>query len=84
MQYADLPSVDSLVSECNADTELPHAVVVAVCREAIDEARAAIDRGDGAANWGGSRRRAARRTSWWARGISTWPGWSGRLSATTR
>ena len=46
MQYADLPSVDSLVSELNADTELPRAVVVAVCREAIDEARAAIDRGD--------------------------------------
>ena len=63
MEYADLPSVDSLVAEVSDDSAIPHALVVAVCREAIERARAAIGAGDPADPVGDARSHLAQLTA---------------------
>lgn len=42
METRDLPSVDALALEFEADSPLPWAVIVQVCQEAVDNARASI------------------------------------------
>ncbi len=42
METRDLPSVDALALEFESDSPLPWAVIVHVCQEAVDDARASI------------------------------------------
>jgi L-seryl-tRNA(Ser) seleniumtransferase len=48
MEMRDLPSVDSLADDVAEQTDLSRAVIVHACQEAIDSARAEIDRGQDA------------------------------------
>jgi L-seryl-tRNA(Ser) seleniumtransferase len=45
VDFRDLPSVDALAGDLSADFDLPRPMIVAVAREAIDEARAAVRSG---------------------------------------
>ncbi len=45
MELRDLPSVDALAGDLFADFDLPRPVIVSVARDAIDEARSAIQSG---------------------------------------
>lgn len=46
METRDLPSVDALALEFEADSPLPWPVIVQVCQKAVDDARASILAGD--------------------------------------
>lgn len=46
MEFKDLPSIDALVHQLADAIPIPRAVVVAVCRDAIEDSRAAIASGD--------------------------------------
>jgi L-seryl-tRNA(Ser) seleniumtransferase len=48
MELRDLPSVDALSAKVGNSTDLPRALVISVCQEAIDVARDAIQAGGGA------------------------------------
>jgi len=41
MDFRDLPSVDALAGDLSAEFDLPHAMIVSVARDAIDDAREA-------------------------------------------
>ena len=46
MELRDLPSVDALADSISEQSNLPRAVIVHVCQDAIDVSRASIRRGD--------------------------------------
>ncbi len=45
MNLRDLPSVDALAGDLSVDVDLPRAVIVSVARDAIDDARRAVQTG---------------------------------------
>lgn len=45
MNLRDLPSVDALAGDLSVDADLPRAVIVSVARDAIDDARRAVQTG---------------------------------------
>lgn len=59
MELADLPAVDTLANELAAAYEVEHPLAVAIARDVLDDARAAIESGTAAHPVEDARRRAS-------------------------
>ncbi len=59
MELADLPAVDTLANQLAAEYEVDHPLAVAIARDVLDDARAAIESGTAAHPVEDARRRAS-------------------------